>query len=220
MPDPIAVCIEDLGATGADDRFMRCVAVRGGSPGLALDASGRVAWMQGSPTACELWVSADERLILWRTPHGPVVTVHREGRYVEAPPEKPVVLLDQDEVRLGGRRIRIHIHGVARAVHAPAPLVSRPIGRMATIAAAAFTLAGTAGCKTDADRATADAAIEVREAPPSVAVPEPDASAPEVPDAAPDAGADAVADAADSGKDGATKPSIEVRTHPPKPAGR
>jgi hypothetical protein len=38
------------------------------------------------------------------------------------PEEKPVVLIDQDRVEVGGRVFRIHVHGLAPRVHAPTAL--------------------------------------------------------------------------------------------------
>ena len=64
MPKPLAICIEDLEAASHDARYLCCTAVCGSEPGLRLDPSGRVTWKSRNPAACEIWVSADERLIL------------------------------------------------------------------------------------------------------------------------------------------------------------
>jgi len=191
VPDPIALCIEDL---DAEPRYLRCVAIVGRAPGLALDHAGGVCWLPTPDTtaiACELWVSGDAQLMLYRTDPsaGPAPEVHRGGRSLCAPAGKPVVLLDQDEVHLAGRRLRFHIHGPASAVHSPEPLpAERQTGKVLRAAAAALAIGaavGAAGCK---------APIEVRTNPPSVEATPPDAARP---DAKP------------------TKP-IEVRVAPPQ----
>lgn len=176
-------------------RYLRCVALTGRQPGLRLDAQGSAHWRSpGEPAACELWVSADQRLILFRPEEdGPVVRVSRGGRGLEVPVGKPVVLIDQDGVEVGGRRLRIHVHGVAPAVSAPDYLVPERRGphRLMRAAAAALALGaavGAGGCKR----------VEVRDTPPSVAP---------VPEVAPDA----------RPPDSKPKPPpVEVRDRPPE----
>ncbi|MBI5490730.1 MAG: hypothetical protein HY905_25575 [Deltaproteobacteria bacterium] len=124
MPKPLAICLEDLNA-GASPRYLRCVAITGREPGLRLDGAGAVLWKSDDDASCELWVSADERLVLYRRAEGAAVRVRRGGRSLDAPPSKPVVLLDQDRVEVGGRSLRIHIHGPATRVHPPSPLPDR-----------------------------------------------------------------------------------------------
>ena len=68
--------------------------------------------------ACELWVSQDQRLILYR-PDGAAVVVRRAGRALDVPFGKPVVLLDKDGVEVGTKRLRVHVHGEAPAIAAP-----------------------------------------------------------------------------------------------------
>jgi hypothetical protein len=58
-------------------------------------------------------VSADERLILFRRVGGGPVRVRREHRSLDVPEAKPVVLLDQDRIDVGGRSLRVHVHGPA-----------------------------------------------------------------------------------------------------------
>jgi len=196
MPEPIALCIEDLDAVDEDRRYLRCVALTGRQPGLRLDDRGGAHWCSpGEPAACELWVSADQRLILFRPEEdGPVVRVTRGGRGLEVPAGKPVVLIDQDGVEVGGRRLRIHVHGVAPAVSAPDYLVPerRGSGRLMRAAAAALALGaavGAGGCKR----------VEVRDTPPSVE-PVPEKVAPDArpPDTKP------------------APPPVEVRDRPPE----
>ncbi len=161
MPKPLAICIEDLDAPATPSQYTRCVALPGRQPGLRLDEAGRVLWHKDEAVACELWVSADDRLILYRPEDAPSVVVHRAGRSLDVPSSKPVVLLDQDQVDVGARRLRIHVHGEAPAVSAPTPLLpepktkSRVRGRLTQGAAtAAFVGALAVGC------------IEIRETPP------------------------------------------------------
>ena len=94
MPEPKEICLEDLAAASLGERYLNCVAVRGDEPGLALDAHGVVLWRSDGPHACELWVSADERLVLVRPAGAPEVRVTRAGRSLDAPEGKPVILLD------------------------------------------------------------------------------------------------------------------------------
>ena len=47
---------------------------------------------------CELWVSADDRLILYRPEGADAVAVSRAGRSLDVPSGKPVVLIDQDQI--------------------------------------------------------------------------------------------------------------------------
>lgn len=227
MPEPQAICIEDLDAPSAGRRYIRCVALPGGIPGLAVTAEARILWQQRGDQAFQLWVSADDRLILLRPEGAPPVRVERAGRAVDAPFGKPVVLIDQDLVRVGSKRLRIHVHGIAEVVHPPSALKGRLAGA-ARLAAAAALGAAAIGCK-----------IDVRDHPPEpVYVPPPDAGdagGPPEPDAADDAEAeagisdapedslpDAVSDAAEGGarKADASKTPIEVRAHPPKPVSR
>jgi hypothetical protein len=145
--------------------------------------------------SCELWVSADERLILYRPEGADSVILDRAGRTLDVPYGKPVVVIDQDQVSVGGRHVRIHIHGEAPSVAAPSPLPSRsqPLGRLArTLAATAVIGAAVAasGC--------VEQPIEVRQTPPAALPPSPTPTIQilQVP---------------------ATPPTIEVRQTPPVP---
>lgn len=201
MPNPLAICIEELGQ--AETKYMRCVALPGRQPGLRLDEAGRVLWQSEDGVSCELWVSADERLILYRPEGAMLVTLHRAGRSLDVPCGKPVVVIDKDQVDVGARRLRIHIHGQAPSVAAPSPLPSEPhlLGRLAQAVAATAVIGAvvaTGGCT--------DQSIEVRQTPP-VAPPPPVTPTIEVRQAPPTATAPPSA-----------TPTIEVRTEPPKPA--
>ena len=201
MPKPLSICIEDLGAANEEERYTRCVALPGGQPGLGLDPAGHVLWQTGCPVACELWISADDKLILRRPDGAPVVRVSRLGRSIEAPFGKPVVLLDQDEIDVSGRGFRVHVHGEAQAVHPPTPLRQK-LKRAAGIAAAVALSAAPVA---------ASEPVEVRDHPPK---PAPDYRAPPpVPPATekPDAGTPAPK------PDAGPSPTIEVRPKPPEP---
>jgi hypothetical protein len=174
MPKPMAICIEDLDPQ-SKTRYLRCVALPGRQPGLCLDRAGSVLWQNENGVSCELWVSADQRLILYR-PEAKIpvpVTLRRAGRSLDVPCGKPVVVIDKDQIDVGSRHLRIHVHGKAPSVAAPSPLLSRPrsLGRLAQAATAAALIgavAATGGC-TD---------IDVRENPPEPVEPTPENTVP------------------------------------------
>jgi len=173
MSKPLAICIEDMDAQ-AETRYLRCVAVPGRQPGLRLDEAGCVLWKSDDGVSCELWVSADDRLILYRPEDVTRVTLRRAGRSLDAPCGKPVVVIDQDQIDVGARSLRVHVHGDAPAVAAPSPLParSRPLGRLArTVATAAVigAVAAAGGC-TDIDPPI----IQVIEDPPEPEIEIPD----------------------------------------------
>lgn len=160
MPVPLAICLEDLDALDASARYLRCVALVGRQPGLRVDAGGQVVWKASPTSSCELWVSADDRLILYRPAASAPVVLHRAGRSLDIPADKPVVMLDQDSFEVGGRRLRVHVHGEAPAVVAPSPL--RPTARRTAVgvaAAVALSAAALTGC---------DGRVEIRETPPEM----------------------------------------------------
>ena len=170
-PSSLSICLEDLDAPSDDERYLRCVALPGDEPGLGLDRRGLVRWMPDGPTAYELWVSADGRLVVYRTEGAPSVTVRRGGRSLQAPEGSPVLLLDQDLLEVSGRRLRVHIHGETDEVHEPEWLSTRALGRMARAAAAALALGSAVGAAGPAGGAPAQPAvgqqaIEVRLHPP------------------------------------------------------
>ena len=171
MPEPIAICLSDLDVEQDDQRYLRCVALPGGEPGLGLDRVGGVRWMPDGPTAYELWVAGDGRLALQRGPEAPPITVRRSGRSKVAPPGSPVILLDQDLLEVGGRRLRVHVHGVTDEVHEPRPLSGRSLSRMARAAAAAVALGAAvgAGGLAQGSPGIAPEEIQVRSRPPKMA---------------------------------------------------
>jgi hypothetical protein len=222
MPEPIALCLEDLDAARRGARYTTCVAVRGDQSGLAVALDGKIAWRLADPVACELWVSADEQLILLRPEGAPPVQVSRAGRCLQAPFSKPVVLLDQDCIETAGRKLRVHVHGTAPAVAAPAPLPERS---SSSRLAATLALGISALSCQKSDGGTKP--VEVRETPPAPMALPLDAEV-QTQDAGQDGSADAGdGDSGDAGrldaKPEAAKPQqqpIEVRPHPPKPMRR
>jgi len=169
---------------------------------------GTVLWQTDDDVACEFWVSADDRLILYRPADAAPVTVHRAGRHLDVPAEKPVVLRDQDQVDVGGKRLRLHVHGQASAVTAPVPVEprTRSLGRAVRRAAAAVAIGSAvlaAGCGDKKDDAQDDPPIDVRDQPPVVAPPKP-APTPEQPPEDPATPTEQKAE-----------PVIEVRGFPP-----
>ncbi len=175
MPQPLALCLEDLDAA-TEERYLQCVAAVGRGPGLGLAVDGSVLWQQLA-LACELWATQDDRLALLRREGAPAVQVSRQGRTLEAPPEKPVILRQGDELALGGRRLRLHLHGAVQELSPPRVL--RELGRAAAALAVGALLAGAPG-SVAADPARDQ--IEVRQHPPSVVAPEPKKPEPKKPD--------------------------------------
>ncbi len=196
MPEPLAICLEDLDPASPDDRYLRCTALVGRGPGLRIDGAGAVTWEEDVGAACELWVSLDDRLILLRPAGAEAVRVVRAGRSLEVPQDKPVVLVDQDGVEVAGKRLRVHVHGVAPQVAPPTPLRTQARNAAAGVAAAVALSAALTGCC---------GPVEVREVPPSIAIPEEpadDDSAETTPEEPPEAVTPEV-------------PPIEVREEPP-----
>jgi len=186
MPEPLALCIEDC-AQSAAPRYLQCVALVGRGPGLALDSAGEVLWGGAGEALVELWVSADSRLMLYR-PEGAGpgrALVHRGGRSLEVPIAKPVVLVDQDELEIGSRRLRLHVHGETEAAAPPRPPDEQRgqagAGRSVRAAAAALALGAAVSA------GACNKPVEVRTEPPAVPVErKPDAARVErKPDAAP-----------------------------------
>ncbi len=143
------------------------MALPGRQPGLRLDSSGNILWRtdQAAGTgAAELWVSEDNRLILYRPDGAPPVTVRRAGRSLNVPYSKPVTLVNLDQIVLNDRNLRIHLHGETTSLAAPAPLTPELEARFrkpklwakgAALAAMIGALAVSGGC------------VEVRENPPA-----------------------------------------------------
>lgn len=180
MPAPIEICVEELDIENREaeeeERFIRCVALAGSQPGLALDRSGELRWMPESRAPYGLWVSGDDKLVLMREAAAGPIRVERGARWLDAPAGKPVILCDQDILEVSGRRLRVHVHGRTEAVYAPERLSRSSFSRMARAAAMAATLAlggaaaagtGPAGSGKSAVTGGPDI-IEVRNRPPDV----------------------------------------------------
>ena len=188
MPKPLAICIEEVGGESKESQYMRCVALPGRQLGLSLDGAGRVMWKAATGVSCELWVSADEQLILYRPADAVQVMVRRSQRTLDVPCDKPVVIIDKDEIDVGQVRLRIHVHGEAAAVAPPSAVVpdARSFGAIAKAAAAAAVLGALAatGCSDVANSNTSGLnriqvgnqpsifppSIEVRNNPPKIQV--------------------------------------------------
>jgi hypothetical protein len=169
MPRPIALCLEDLDARHANVRYHQCVALQGRLPGLGISAEGALAWQDAVdlPVSAELWVSADERLILYRREGGAPILLRRGGRSLDVPFEKPVVLLGGDQIEVGGRRFKLHVHGDAPTIHPPRALIveaERPRTSTATLVALAAIAVGACGA---AEKEEEPPKVEVRDMPPA-----------------------------------------------------
>ncbi len=227
MPAPIAICLEDLDATSEGRRYLQCTAVAGGTPGLVLDEGGQAKWCAAG--GVELWVSADDCLILFRAEDAVPVTVHRVGRSLEVPAERPVVLLDQDSIDVADRRLRIHVHGIAPAVAPPTWLppaepASPTLNRAAAAAMAVGVAVAGAGCEDQqSDQPSPDPAVstvaETASAEPSAsAASAASATAEPSSTASAEATASASAAASTTAAPAVTKTApIQVRVRPPKP---
>ncbi len=181
MDDGIALCIEDMSEATSGTRYMRCVAVRGRQVGLGLSSRGEIVWKSPRPDVCDLCVSVDGLLVLYRPEQGPPVVVTRAGRSLDVPVGKPVLLRSGDHLRMGGRQLRVHVHGNTHEVHAPTPLHDASWGPAAKkLAAVVAVTAAAAGCRSgcsslgasgERDPDASVPSIDVREAPPAVAPP-------------------------------------------------
>ena len=148
-PKPIELCLERVQSADGD-RYVRCTAQVGRELGLALAIDGRILWCEQSGVGCEIWVSADQRLMAFCPAGAPPTVLHRVGRTLELPPERPVVLRHRDELELAGTRFRVHVHGVTERVHAPA--IVRTLARAA--ATLALSVGGAVGCHGSAMKST------------------------------------------------------------------
>jgi hypothetical protein len=142
-PKPIELCLERV-EPPSSDRYVRCTAQVGRELGLALGIDGRILWCEQSGVGCEIWVSADQRLMAFCPAEAPKTVLFRFGRTLELPRERPVVLRHHDELELAGTRFRVHVHGVTEAVHAPA--IVRTLARAAAAATLALAVGGGAAC--------------------------------------------------------------------------
>jgi hypothetical protein len=183
-PRSIALCLEDTAITDATTpRYLQCVALPGNQRGLALDLHGNAHFADQALTAaeiaCELWVSADEQLMLFVPQKSSAKTrIERAGRSLVAPAEKPVVLRDGDELFIGSapasadeRQLKLHLHGFTDHVHEPTAFVPSQPRKISKVAAAvalgaAVGLAGVPASATTQPMPSDGDSIEVRVAPP------------------------------------------------------
>ncbi len=172
MPKPLAICIENCYPPHESLRYLRCTAITGVDPGLAITPAGEVVWKGEGPVLCELWVSSDEKLICFRPPGAPAgARVHRAGREVALEENKPVVVIDGDYLLLSGHCYRLHVHGQAPAVTEPRYLdFEEPASSTwARLAAAGALVLGTVAAPACSRPPAEDTkTIEVRDQPPAV----------------------------------------------------
>lgn len=182
----LAICLENQNAASAEERFLKCTALTGRKDALIIDRDGLVHWKSEKKDGFELWVSADDRLILY-LPEGVEmeIQVSRSGRSVTVPNAKPVVLIDGDEISMSQFRIRVHVHGFVDDEYSPSwytePQVSSSgsrVARAAATAAIAFTTMVGISCSTNDNKTekpvvdnTGKPKIEVRNRPPDVSPP-------------------------------------------------
>jgi hypothetical protein len=118
---PLAICLEDT-ATG---QFVQCVALGGGEPGLSVDPQGEIQWLE-RPAGCQLAVAEDGRLQVTRTDEQTSARLERGGRTLELALDTPTPVVNRDELVVGRRRLRVHLHGEAPAVSPPTILEQTP----------------------------------------------------------------------------------------------
>ncbi|PKN25733.1 MAG: hypothetical protein CVU65_07825 [Deltaproteobacteria bacterium HGW-Deltaproteobacteria-22] len=169
MSDNLSICIENCHPEHEGARTLRCCVLNGLAPGLSLAPDGTIAWKTDAPAACRLVVSRDQRLVCLREAGAPGrVTVLRDGRSTTAPEGKPVVLLDQDELVVGGARLRLHVHGWTRQEFAPSylPVDAPGAGRLSRVAAAGMVAALGLTSLTGCWASGSSKPVEIRHRPP------------------------------------------------------
>jgi hypothetical protein len=142
-PKPIELCLERI-QSSESDRYVRCTAQVGRELGLGLGIDGRILWCERNGVGCEIWVSADQRLMAYCPADTPGTVLYRAGRMLALPRERPVVLRHRDELELAGTRFRVHVHGTTERVHPPS--IVRTLARAAATATLALAVGGSAGC--------------------------------------------------------------------------
>jgi hypothetical protein len=222
-PEPIELCLEELDVSDDNEPYVRCVAVSGGCLGLCFSPRGEVLWRLNDGALAELWVSQDGKLIFFRKMPVGSVSLTRSERHLELPLEKPVIVLDSDEIGVGGKLYRVYIHGATTRVAPPERLNLRR-ARSLTVGAAIAVGALTAGCK-PSPRVNSEAGVPSATAA-TVLSPNnfanqssEDAGSRQVGDAATSARAAPDAGAPDAGGNRRTQktPPIQIRQHPPAP---
>ncbi|MDJ0764685.1 MAG: hypothetical protein QNJ97_17025 [Myxococcota bacterium] len=118
MSKPVALCVE-LKNNPEKTRYYKCTARTGREKGLTIQLDGTIGWCEISDVACELWVSDDQRLMVFRPSGGPDVYVSRANRKICLAEAQMATLLHLDELTINGRSYCIHVHGIAETIHPP-----------------------------------------------------------------------------------------------------
>jgi len=116
MIRPLAICLEDTAA----GRLVQCVALAADEPGLSLDAEGEIRWQASG--GCQLHAGEDGRLRVTRADGQTGARLERGGRTMELTVGEPTPVVSGDELVVGPRRLRVHLHGEAPAVSPPTHL--------------------------------------------------------------------------------------------------
>lgn len=120
----IGVCFENLKPRPRGPRYLSCVALERGLPGLGLDESGEVVWRDSDRTALEFFALRDGRLALRVLTESETVQIERAGKVFTIPQAMKgiageVAVLDGDVLLFGIGRYRIHVHGQVSQAAAP-----------------------------------------------------------------------------------------------------
>lgn len=149
MHDPVAICLERVNPMPGENRFVQCTVITGAETGLGLDEHGNATWRDMASTVAEFFISADERVMFLKTEKctGEAI-VSREGRSLNAPVNKPVVIIHGDTIKIADRILKIHLHGNTEYIHAPQELYpeveEKPMPRTLKAASLAAAIAATA----------------------------------------------------------------------------
>lgn len=124
MAQLIAVCFENLKTGPREPRYLSCVALEHGQPGLGLDESGAVVWKDPDRIALEFFALKDGRLALSVLTESETAQVERAGKTFTIPQAMKgiageVIILDGDLLLFGVTRLRVHVLGPAPQAHAP-----------------------------------------------------------------------------------------------------
>lgn len=118
MSKAMALSLEIVSGVGSHGEMIQCVALEKGQPGLGLSPSGVVLWQSEEQPAIELSVDENGRLVLQRHESLRLLII-RGGRPLKVIFETPTVVLDQDEIDLFDRRLRVQLYGPSQTIHAP-----------------------------------------------------------------------------------------------------
>ncbi len=196
----MSICLEDLECSDTGSRFQSCMAMPSGTAGLSITPGAEVRWKAAREPSAHVGTTEDGRLALFvDAGFRPALLLRRGGRVLACPEDRPVVLIDQDELELPGGRWRVHLHGpVEDATPAASPFFVRTAAVLAGLALAA----GCAGTRETPTMPETSSSSSERG---------PDAPPPPAPPAPPEN------EAVEKGKK--SSPPVEVRDLPPyKPA--